>query len=61
VSLCMHKYKRLRNAILSHHIHMFVCLAYFYFVSHYGVLDVMMNLNEIGHDIIEELMWNFPP
>jgi len=43
------------------HIHMFIFLAYFYFMSHFGIVDVMMNLNEIGHDIIEVLTWNFPP
>ena len=40
------------------HIHMFVFLACFYFVSH-GIVDVLMNWNEIGHDIIEVLMWKF--
>jgi hypothetical protein len=41
-------------------VHMFVFLACFYFFSH-GVVDVVMNWNEIGHGIIEVLIWNFPP
>jgi hypothetical protein len=31
-----------------------------YFVSPYGTVDVVMNLNEICHYVIEVLMWHFP-